>query len=182
MAMRKEYYQGISIHAPPRGATTQNIQKTASLLIFQFTPLREGRRGFRDLTDELHDFNSRPSARGDTEKRFGKHWQCISIHAPPRGATHVIPPGTTVIHHFNSRPSARGDSTTRRIVHAHRQFQFTPLREGRRGLRGASRRAQPDFNSRPSARGDAASSRHWAARVISIHAPPRGATTAVLRM
>ena len=54
----------ISIHAPPRGATS-NINIPEILLLFQFTPLREGRQ-FRGL-----DLDA----------------TTISIHAPPRGAT-----------------------------------------------------------------------------------------------
>ena len=55
----------ISIHAPPRGATYA-LGATGTARLFQFTPLREGRR--LDV-----GFNvSRPN---------------ISIHAPPRGAT-----------------------------------------------------------------------------------------------
>ena len=55
----------ISIHAPPRGATKRHLSnKTRE--IFQFTPLREGRR-HRLPRDEggMPHFNSRPSARGD---------------------------------------------------------------------------------------------------------------------
>ena len=86
------------------------------------------------------------------ERQQRQRW-LISIHAPPRGATcrglyFCTSP------YFNSRPSARGD-------HVQRVYQ-----EKRR-----------DFNSRPSARGD------WRLRnpcrwriLISIHAPPRGAT------
>ena len=55
-------------------------------ILFQFTPLREGRRDT------------------DVQIREGK----ISIHAPPRGAT-----GSECfraqVDDFNSRPSARGD-------------------------------------------------------------------------
>ena len=77
------------------------------------------------------------------------------------------------------------------------QFQFTPLREGRRRAtgkpdvllisihappRGATRWRSgtpppSDFNSRPSARGDANGGGVWRKKYrISIHAPPRGAT------
>ena len=54
----------ISIHAPPRGATV-SPDSEGKLYIFQFTPLREGRRRFE---------NSEVLC-------------VISIHAPPRGAT-----------------------------------------------------------------------------------------------
>ena len=99
----------ISIHAPPRGATPARFSLRASCtyfnsrpsargdggflvqgrihLLFQFTPLREGRRPFQDFFDLFFDFNSRPSARGDGDRA-----------ASGLGGEN-----------FNSRPSARGD-------------------------------------------------------------------------
>ena len=58
-----------------------------SIIIFQFSPIREGRRkeGSHDLQEA--DFNSRPSARGDDGKAGIPVGTVISIHAPPRGAT-----------------------------------------------------------------------------------------------
>ena len=148
----------ISIHAPPRGATSKQA----------------------GVEPDCCYFNSRPSARGDC-LLCGALWTgSISIHAPPRGATLSIkrtlaplafqftplregrPRGSASRlrrTNFNSRPSARGDR--RRISH---------------------RRAVRNFNSRPSARGD-----RWRTlpaagrRRISIHAPPRGATAARAR-
>ena len=79
----------ISIHAPPRGATLQAALRMRYSGKFQFTPLREGRRG--------------------AFRASGCHTGQISIHAPPRGATKrrlaCEPP-----RYFNSRPSARGDA------------------------------------------------------------------------
>ena len=123
------------------------------LCTFQFTPLREGRRGM--------------------ERQQRQRW-LISIHAPPRGAT-----GTRRIcgirsANFNSRPSARGDQAQRQGLRLRRyfnsrpsargdvvrpcdcniaRFQFTPLREGRPVPDEQSAR-RGNFNSRPSARGD----------------------------
>ena len=79
----------------------------------------------------------------------------ISIHAPPRGAT--LPYTTIIIHltHFNSRPSARGDPKCA-LLHPSSIFQFTPLREGRH----------------------AEAVERLKSAAISIHAPPRGATSA----
>ena len=99
---------------------------------FQFTPLREGRRG-RIWQLYLNDF--------------------ISIHAPPRGATlptasrrrNVLfqftplregrrscqPLKMSSDSYFNSRPSARGDAHSKVSNQARHLFQFTPLREGR---------------------------------------------------
>ena len=210
----------ISIHAPPRGATRrfngghlhlQHFNSRPSArgdggllieggihLLFQFTPLREGRpqtlpwsprwmyfnsrpsaRGDRFSVyhaDYRRNFNSRPSARGDGNIVFLEGTDRISIHAPPRGATcrrhRVRGRG-----HFNSRPSARGDvslwqSTVRRGI-----FQFTPLREGRRYSLMARCTTARYFNSRPSARGDTIQRSSVSVFGISIHAPPRGATS-----
>ena len=144
-------------------------------------------------------FNSRPSARGDFARDLIiSSSSSISIHAPPRGATlevfaqdveflisiHAPPRGATTAalycgerrKYFNSRPSARGDLPHRPESGGVRQFQFTPLREGRPFApavclhqfisihappRGATTLSSPpafrktNFNSRPSARGDA---------------------------
>ena len=78
----------ISIHAPPRGATADCVFRVFKK-IFQFTPLREGRRQSGEKHHRRHHFNSRPSARGDIAAE----------------ATTVRP------YYFNSRPSARGDKT-----------------------------------------------------------------------
>ena len=108
------------------------------ITLFQFTPLREGRRLTPDEMGELTDyFNSRPSARGDVLVHHNPTKLIISIHAPPRGAT------------SNSLRAS-----------AMLLFQFTLLREGRR----------KGWND---AKGKAAE--------ISIHAPPRGATQGLER-
>ena len=145
---------GISIHAPPRGATGH---------VFTYWCKRY--------------FNSRPSARGD-----------LTNGRPIARPTN-----------FNSRPSARGDYPLDASNSPTFLFQFTPLREGRRGnwvrkiktidisIHAPPRGATPRicsadykrgyFNSRPSARGDLAKSgEKKASHGISIHAPPRGAT------
>ena len=54
---------------------------------FQFTPLREGRLAILLTPSAPRNFNSRPSARGDDAFGVCPVWWCISIHAPPRGAT-----------------------------------------------------------------------------------------------
>ena len=77
----------ISIHAPPRGATSDAINDIKAER-FQFTPLREGRREKQERIFGGHHFNSRPSARGDYVKMGTVYPANISIHAPPRGATH----------------------------------------------------------------------------------------------
>ena len=189
----------ISIHAPPRGATSLH-RRICEWCTFQFTPLREGRRKQNVLYDGGAYFNSRPSARGDKAAREALEGMNKFQFTPLRegrrkhGAS-PIKPGIfqfTPLRegrrggdlrrvqavHFNSRPSARGDPTDMRLVRSFSSFQFTPLREGRQAW--PHRRAVPEhFNSRPSARGDAAFGGGQRGRVISIHAPPRGATTPV---
>ena len=183
---------------PLREGRPASLKPLPSTLPFQFTPLREGRRAPAGRRSWSAYFNSRPSARGDYVDVPGLDGALISIHAPPRGATwwkkcihrasmrisiHAPPRGATClvydymatneisIHapprgatfpvttrlswrvNFNSRPSARGDDKDWNILSAYR-FQFTPLREGRQ--KALKTGADPVM--------------------ISIHAPPRGAT------
>ena len=121
----------------------------------------------------------------------------ISIHAPPRGATHGGWHPYRGHFHFNSRPSARGDvddpenyqqmvisihapprgaTTAMHRARSSSLFQFTPLREGRQE-RDESIYDAKAFQFTPLREGR----RHFGGRAegsrdISIHAPPRGAT------
>ena len=148
----EQIYYFISIHAPPRGATLLVHTSTARTL-FQFTPLREGRQdvmpGLSQYVISIHapprgatcagawrllgllDFNSRPSARGDSLPHHVGRAGHISIHAPPRGATSDLA-----------------------IATGQKVFQFTPLREGRPRWLYTQPSFSRHFNSRPSARGD----------------------------
>ena len=197
-ALRKWMRVRISIHAPPRGATQNrrnglyasdyfNSRPSARgdifpsrdsrpAIIFQFTPLREGR----------HAGNRREVSQG------------LFQFTPLREGRLPLPAMPPISCYFNSRPSARGDNsiheagvqefrfqftplregrrTTKRYFPQDKIFQFTPLREGRRGAWVKCTNPKCDFNSRPSARGDAISSAISENILISIHAPPRGAT------
>ena len=79
-------------------------------VIFQFTPLREGRPARRN---------------GDIATKV------ISIHAPPRGATILIINfvGGEL---FQFTPLREGRRDLYYSSWGYDQFQFTPLREGRR--------------------------------------------------
>ena len=144
--------------------------------IFQFTPLREGRRVLLPSPSPSFYFNSRPSARGDSAC-------CLQVHAltafqftPLREGRRSSVGRRRTSPNFNSRPSARGDDVTAAKYYGVALFQFTPLREGRPGQQKAPERGDY-FNSRPSARGDSALRPAARSSVsISIHAPPRGAT------
>ena len=145
----------ISIHAPPRGAT-HFVSSYGSVLQFQFTPLREGRLRHCNRLCAAGDFNSRPSARGDrcSRRSFGLMGYFnsrpsargdmeasvelfasrMNFNSRPsaRGdpAAPVCPRPSRP--HFNSRPSARGDWRCWEKEPTREEFQFTPLREGRR--------------------------------------------------
>ena len=143
----------ISIHAPPRGATVRRavffvvvkyfnsrpsargdltVSAACSPFLFQFTPLREGRRRY---------------------KRRHARQRRISIHAPPRGAT--MPLAHLRVHMaFQFTPLREGRHSTTLAIASAPPFQFTPLREGR-----------PEKSQKKCKKG-----------LISIHAPPRGAT------
>ena len=168
-------YNFISIHAPPRGATLSRswiygspafqftplregrLSRSAAIAqrsAFQFTPLREGRpaRTAKSATPCAFQFTPLREGRPPQGVAENQNRQ-ISIHAPPRGATTRKPRAPRRRKNFNSRPSARGDPAAG-SAGARSRFQFTPLREGRRMPRRCSGRSC----------------------VISIHAPPRGAT------
>ena len=124
----------ISIHAPTRGATGPSQSQETPPWLFQFTPLREGRRKSLPNPPRWTDFNSRPYARGDSDDAsILAAILDISIHAPTRGATPAALSERRWDHlHFNSRPYARGDHPPAWDIG----------------------RPHPDFNSRPYARGD----------------------------
>ena len=148
------WYEGISIHAPPRGATSRQKAITGSF-IFQFTPLREGRRCWKGASASADSFQFTPLREG-RRHHIGLQapCACISIHAPPRGATHKVS-----------------------VLCASILFQFTPLREGRlRKIDYIIHTLKISIHAPP--RGATASSVSDINRkLISIHAPPRGATS-----
>ena len=191
--------RNISIHAPPRGATLRSALSSRApsnfnsrpsargdfgfgaqrihRMLFQFTPLREGRLCDSLRASSKHSFQFTPLREGRRARRDRtQHRRQISIHAPPRGATnevirqrkkrnisiHAPPRGATTLpaagilnrRHFNSRPSARGDGTVSKSALCVIRFQFTPLREGRLPRMLSEGEAGENFNSRPSARGD----------------------------
>ena len=78
--------------------------------LFQFTPLREGRRNQRQDGGALEYFNSRPSARGDTPEQLKVYttngFQFTPLREGRRGVSNSA---FSAAMYFNSRPSARGD-------------------------------------------------------------------------
>ena len=142
-------------------------------------------------------FNSRPSARGDKDVMPGLSQYVISIHAPPRGATvrasrsggnkgfqftplregrHISEDAPKEAVTFQFTPLREGRRDKDSEDGRKRLFQFTPLREGRHNSIKWKKKVN-HFNSRPSARGDGERLGKRIFELISIHAPPRGATT-----
>ena len=122
----------VSIHAPARGATATFACIYFACAPFQSTPLREGRRCGGELLGCRSEFQSTPLREGRHNKYLHLVGNiCVSIHAPARGATHVV-----VRHHgeypVSIHAPARGATTTS----------------------SAPMRARSRFNPRPCARGD----------------------------
>ena len=145
-------------------------------LIFQFTPLREGRLRASIASSTAFLFQFTPLREGrqtpSTDDTPSEEFQFTPLREGRQSRNRVW----RVCRDFNSRPSARGDWSSCGGTGAARLFQFTPLREGRRwricrNPRGgifqftplregrpegrACCRCTTNFNSRPSARGDA---------------------------
>ena len=144
-------------------------------LAFQFTPLREGRHRKKMRKRALHDFNSRPSARGDglqcgiilsgqtfqfTPLREGRRapvWyhiirSNISIHAPPRGATCVILVSSAGSISIHAPPRGATRACWLAADGADISIHAPPRGATEQNRRESGRRSY--FNSRPSARGD----------------------------
>jgi len=152
----------VSIHAPARGATLLHRAESKGVM-FQSTPLREGRPGVgASASTPGPCFNPRPCERGDaapplycgSAHRVSIHAPArgatkaeeerrkriaVSIHAPARGATGANAGGGVGVPSFNPRPCERGDQCGSAPTHPPMRFQSTPLREGRRSRQGADR-------------------------------------------
>ena len=189
----------ITIHAPAGGATKRACTRACGL-IFQFTPLREGRLN---------------------PVRLPGLGVSISIHAPAGGAT--VPANLLRGHktNFNSRPCGRGDRGYLYAVYHRSYFNSRPCGRGDFYLCGISgsfcisihapaggatliqrtsstpkinfnsrpcgrgdtnhtpsNKLYKYFNSRPCGRGDPGPPHPEEPRSISIHAPAGGATEA----
>ena len=128
-------------------------------IVFQFTPLREGRPSSHchKPGDNLFQF---------TPLREGRH------------SFHKVSQSRFI--NFNSRPCERGDVNAERI-HTLAVFQFTPLREGRR-IRLLPTGAWSLFQFTPLREGRLRRKAHDIRDIsISIHAPARGATSVGIR-
>ena len=148
--------RGVYFNSRPSARGDLNFVYSTQVFTFQFTPLREGRPGGRGFLFARLKFQFTPLREG-RPPCSGDWWRSAYFNSRPsargdRDAFGYSP----ILTHFNSRPSARGDSSGFSNIW-HLLFQFTPLREGRRQL----------------------ISLNGFSVFISIHAPPRGATSGV---
>ena len=144
----------ISIPAPARGATINHYMVSVNHL-FQFPPLREGRRIlFLMMLFSRTYFNSRPCARGD-QRAGDLHFRIIQFQFPPLREGRPAAYYDISLEDAISIPApARGATSGAHEVIVQKIFQFPPLREGRPArCRSWPARCQ-NFNSRPCARGD----------------------------
>ena len=101
----------ISIHAPTRGATL-HYSIDIKTIIFQSTLPREERRKCSTINAISTYFNPRSHERSDNFQFSGNQSpDCISIHAPTRGATKRCWIECWCYSNFNPRSHERSDST-----------------------------------------------------------------------
>ena len=163
--------------SPLREGRRSTVNDGWTVKLFQFSPLREGRRRRDAPVDQLPaNFNSRPCERGDllvAQHLDGPKFQ----FSPLREGRRLQHLHVHTALYFNSRPCERGDKQWENGGKIDGLFQFSPLREGRRRADGDAC-ADCYFNSRPCERGDARRCRGSRRMRISILAPARGATQA----
>ena len=103
-------------------------------LVFQFTPLREGRLCNFTRQCAVRHFNSRPCVRGDITHTLCFFQKFKFQFTPLREGRQKRPPAAAGVQaNFNSRPCVRGDRASSCRAARRSLFQFTPLREGRLG-------------------------------------------------
>ena len=100
----------ISIHAPARGATTAWIFYRMQKPLFQFTPLREGRRMDRHFVPGLYIISIHAPARGATVRVEYDINSLVFQFTPLREGRLLCAPWRSVERNFNSRPCERGDA------------------------------------------------------------------------
>ena len=167
----------ISIHAPAGGATLSPAHRTCRSIHFNSRPCGRGDSAIFVENRRTEISIHAPAGGATNTSRKRRRRQNISIHAPAGGATSGSPTCGRPAFYFNSRPCGRGDRERLRAaagsaisIHAPaggatwpgmmkarlKQFQFTPLREGRLYFCGRRAVTAPYFNSRPCGRGDGA--------------------------
>ena len=151
------------------------ISPLSSCVLFQFTPLREGRRKCRAVPAADGNFNSRPSARGDAVAlNIAVPTSDFNSRPSARGDYRRINPYIDTMH-FNSRPSARGDDVGEWVFTIKHISIHAPPRGATVPKTYQFHKKAISIHAPPRGATDGGVARRNR-RVISIHAPPRGAT------
>ena len=137
----------------PREERHMTVQLHPHRRRFQSTLPREERPSLYLLGAHLHNFNPRSHERSDSQQSELITMLRISIHAPTRGATQVVVARVIYRFNFNPRSHERSDGATATFDY-HSTY----------------------FNPRSHERSDLHPGTGLRHKIISIHAPTRGAT------
>ena len=165
----------ISIHAPPRGATQTSSATSRRKRYFNSRPSARGDHALAQR-HRLDKFQFTPLREGRPTWHESAEFLLHFNSRPSARGDQQIKRITIFQHYFNSRPSARGDTRNRRHCWQWQRFQFTPLREGRRAAAAQSSAAINISIHAPPRGATSDAGRSLQSSNISIHAPPRGAT------
>ena len=150
------WHLSISIHAPARGATNQRIEMLLVAIGFQSTLPQGERRTTRLFTKKSRKISIHAPARGATYSKLYPARRSVNFNPRSRkGSDGVIAVIKNTVTYFNPRSRKGSDVDILLIVKTTVRFQST-LPQGER-LKGKRKQTVK--------------------KVISIHAPARGATS-----
>ena len=154
---RKLAYLDVSIHAPARGATSERLGTLKRNCVSIHAPARGA-----------------TITQGDITRR-----EEVSIHAPARGATYKPQVRMRLTRRFNSR-AREGRDTSAPIGLSGSWFQFTRPRGARLAAAPSTAPADRFQFTRPRGARPRQEELPVAVRLVSIHAPARGATAHIV--
>ncbi len=154
LILNRPYFDCFNPRPCARGDVDMEIDSIDKLM-FQSTPLREGRLTESDYKrDDTFCFNPRPCARGDRQKSTPLlQSTCFNPRPCARGDSCATPLRERLLW-FQSTPLREGRLTQVSVYSEIEVFQSTPLREGRPICGICARQGTARFNPRPCARGD----------------------------
>ena len=123
--------------------------------IFQFTPLREGRRRARPCRYHRRDISIHAPAGGATSSLTARNLNHLFQFTPLREGRRTGRSRRSSNVYFNSRPCGRGDLRHERAGRAGEYFNSRPCGRGDPSCTHSARCRRCHFNSRPCGRGDA---------------------------
>ena len=201
MRLRCEMMGAVSIHAPTKGATNEDIDFNF-VSLFQSTLLRKERHSSSIVVHSVLEFQSTLLRKERLQlELYHNEILRVSIHAPTKGATREQMGGHPISMCFNPRSYERSDairldgnrsrawfqSTLLRKERPpkplpqppKRAFQSTLLRKERHGRFPGDSGDKRSFNPRSYERSDSSFFYITFIIIVSIHAPTKGATGSV---